>query len=68
MTCNVGTIDRALRFILGVVLLAMVFAGPQTPWGWLGLVLIGTAAFRFCPAYTLIGFKTCADSGATTKA
>ena len=35
---NEGTIDRVLRVGLGVALIALVFVGPQTPWGWLGLV------------------------------
>lgn len=57
---NVGTIDRILRAIVGLVLVALVFVGPQTPWGWIGLIPLATAAFRFCPAYTLLGIRTCA--------
>ena len=59
MPVNVGTIDRALRAIAGLVLIALVFVGPQTPWGWIGLVPLLTAVIGFCPAYTLLGIKTC---------
>ena len=55
---NVGIIDRALRITLGTVLIALVFVGPQTPWGWLGLIPLGTALIGFCPAYRLFGICT----------
>ena len=51
MKKNMGGIDRILRGIVGVILIALVFVGPQTPWGWLGLIPLGTAIFSFCPAY-----------------
>jgi len=56
---NVGKTDRLIRFILGIVMLSLVFIGPQTLWGLLGLVLILTAAFNFCPIYRLLGMNTC---------
>ena len=59
MPCNEGQVDRALRVIVGLVLLAMVFVGPQTPWGWVGLVPLLTGIFGFCPAYKLLGINTC---------
>ena len=59
MNKNVGGIDRALRVIVGVALLAMVFVGPQTPWGWIGIVPLVTALIGWCPAYSLFGIKTC---------
>ncbi len=59
MPINVGTIDRALRAIVGLVLIALVFVGPQTAWGWIGLVPLLTAVVGFCPAYTLFGVKSC---------
>ncbi len=67
---NVGSLDRTLRFILGLLLVI----APFTPWtaglfaGWgswayalpaIGLVMLATAIFRFCPAYTLFGIRTC---------
>ena len=58
MKANVGKTDRILRIIVGVVLIALVFVGPQTPWGWIGLVPLITALIGFCPAYTLLGMRT----------
>jgi hypothetical protein len=65
---NVGSLDRTLRFILGAVLVAAPFLlaetfAPLGAWrfavvGW-GVVMLGTALFRFCPAYTLLGIRTC---------
>lgn len=59
MTRNVGTIDRTLRVILGLGLISLVFIGPQTNWGWLGLIPLATAAIGWCPPYALLGFSTC---------
>lgn len=56
---NEGTIDRVLRVGLGVALIALVFVGPQTPWGWLGLVPLITGVVGFCPLYRLVGVNTC---------
>ena len=56
---NVGGIDRTLRIVLGIVLIALVFVGPKTPWGWIGLVPLLTGFTRSCPLYSLLGFNTC---------
>jgi hypothetical protein len=67
---NVGTIDRGVRFLAGLVLIALSFLPPSTPvfaglgvWRWVfaaaGVVMLATAALRFCPAYTLLGVNTC---------
>ncbi|MBF9045548.1 DUF2892 domain-containing protein [Rhodobacterales bacterium LSUCC0031] len=60
MSRNEGMIDRALRVVLGLGLLALVFFGPQTPWGWIGLVPLVTGLVGFCPLYRLLGINTCA--------
>ncbi|HRK24686.1 MAG TPA: DUF2892 domain-containing protein [Beijerinckiaceae bacterium] len=59
MTQNVGGIDRALRIIIGLVLLSLVFVGPQTAWGWVGIVPLATGLIGWCPPYSLFGFNTC---------
>jgi hypothetical protein len=59
MTPNVGSADRTIRIIAGLVLLSLVFVGPKTLWGLVGLVPLGTALLRWCPAYTLFGIRTC---------
>jgi len=56
---NEGKIDRALRIVVGLVLIALVFVGPQTAWGWIGLVPLVTGLVGFCPAYRLLGMNTC---------
>ncbi|WP_407696996.1 YgaP family membrane protein [Skermanella mucosa] len=56
---NMGMIDRALRIVAGLVLISLVFVGPQSPWGWIGVVPLLTAFIGFCPAYTLLGIRTC---------
>jgi hypothetical protein len=55
---NVGTADRMLRIILGIGLLSLVFIGPQTPWGWLGLVPLFTGLMRTCPLYSVFGWNS----------
>lgn len=59
MTRNMGSADRIIRGIVGVVLLALVFVGPQTAWGWIGVVPLATALMGNCPAYSIFGIKTC---------
>lgn len=55
---NVGNTDRAVRIIVGLVILSLAFVGPKTPWGYLGLVLIITGLIRWCPAYMPFGFSS----------
>ena len=59
MARNEGTLDRALRVIVGLVLIALVFVGPQTPWGWVGLVPLLTGLVGMCPLYSILGINTC---------
>ena len=56
---NVGNIDRALRIVLGLGLLSLVFVGPKTYRGLIGLIPLATALMKTCPAYTLIAASTC---------
>lgn len=56
---NVGGIDRTLRIVLGLVLILLVFVGPQTPLGWIGVVPLLTGLMRTCPLYSLLGMNTC---------
>jgi len=56
---NVGTADRIIRLVVGLALIALVFVGPQTPWGWIGVILLGTALVNWCPIYAVLGIKTC---------
>jgi len=56
---NVGQIDKIIRIVVGLALIALVFVGPQTPWGWIGVILLATGLAGFCPAYKLLGINTC---------
>jgi hypothetical protein len=59
MKANVGGVDRILRTIVGLVLIGLVMSGTIGVWGWVGVVFIATGVFSFCPAYRLMGIKTC---------
>ncbi len=59
MSTNVGGIDKILRIIIGLILLSLVFIGPQTLWGWIGIVPLATGLINWCPLYSLLGFTTC---------
>jgi hypothetical protein len=57
-TKNIGTTDRAIRGVVGIVLIALAITGNLTSWGWIGIVPLVTALLSWCPADTLLGFKT----------
>lgn len=59
MTRNEGNLDRALRIIAGLALISLVFIGPQTAWGWIGLVPLITGLVGMCPLYSILGINTC---------
>ncbi len=59
MSINEGGIDRILRIVVGLALIAIVFVGPKTPFGWIGVVPLLTGLIGWCPAYMLFGIKTC---------
>lgn len=70
MSPNVGTIDRTLRATLGAVLLLLaffsslpLFAAPLVQYGaaLIGVVMLATSAFKICPLYSVLGFKTCKE-------
>jgi hypothetical protein len=56
---NEGAVDRVLRIAGGAVLLSLVFIGPQTAWGWIGLVPLLTGIVGSCPVYSVLGWNTC---------
>lgn len=59
MQKNVGSAERVIRIIAGLGLISLVFIGPQTPWGWIGLLPIATGLTGWCPPYSLFGINTC---------
>lgn len=58
MKANVGGIDRILRVLAGVALIAWALLGGPV-WAWIGVVPLATGALRFCPLYPLLGLNTC---------
>lgn len=63
MKTNVRGIDRILRILIGVVLIALTATGVIGVWGWIGVLPLATGLVGFCPAYSLLGFKGCPLSG-----
>lgn len=59
MKTNMGTIDRVLRLVVGLVLLYLAFTGAIGLWGYIGIVPVVTALVGFCPLYRIIGIQTC---------
>lgn len=60
MAKNMGTIDRALRVIVGIIMLVMYFTRPEASWLWLiGIVPLATGLLGSCPAYSIFGMNTC---------
>lgn len=60
MKPNVGGIDRILRIVAGLVLVALAATDTVGWWGWLGLILLGTGLTSRCPPYAMLGVNTCA--------
>ena len=59
MKTNEGTIDRALRVAVGILLLALTLTNTIGMWGWIGVVPLLTGAIGWCPLYTVFGINTC---------
>lgn len=59
MKANVGSIDRAIRILIGLALIAATLFGAIGAWGWFGVISLVTGVFRFCPAYVPFGLRTC---------
>lgn len=59
MKLNVGTIDKGLRIIAGIVLIALTLMGTIGVWGWIGVVPLVTGLMGYCPLYQVIGVNTC---------
>lgn len=67
MQANVGTIDRILRIVIGLVLIGLAATGGIGAWGWIGVLPLLTGIVRVCPAYSILGVKTCSTPKAGAK-
>ncbi len=54
----VGSLDRGVRIVLGLALIALVFIGPQSPWGWIGVIPLVTGLIGWCLLYRIFGVST----------
>ncbi len=68
MTLNEAPWDRIARVALGLVLIAIVFVGPKTALGWIGVVPLLTGLVGFCPLYRLFHVSTAQPGGGTGRA
>lgn len=67
MQVNVGTVDRVIRIAVGLLLIGLAATGRIGVWGWIGVVPLLTGLVRFCPAYGILGVKTCATPKSDAK-
>ena len=59
MKKNVGSAERVIRVVLGLVVLSLAFIGPKSTWAYLGIIPLATGLIGWCPPYALFGFSTC---------
>ena len=59
MKINEGTLDRTVRVIVGLVLIALAATGKVGAWGWIGVLPLVTGIVGICPAYAIFGMSTC---------
>lgn len=59
MKTNVGSLDRAARVVVGLVLIGLALTGTVGVWGWLGIVPLLTGIIGWCPPYAMLGWNTC---------
>ena len=58
MNKNIGSVDRLIRIIIGIVLIALTINGNIGAWGWIGIIPLATALINFCPLYRILGFSS----------
>jgi hypothetical protein len=59
MKINEAGWDRTLRIVIGLVAISLVFVGPKTMWGLLGIIPLATGVTGSCLLYSLLGVSTC---------
>jgi hypothetical protein len=59
MKKNIGGLEKFIRIVAGLGIISLVFIGPETKWGYLGLVPLATGLIGWCPPYALLGISTC---------
>lgn len=59
MERNIGDVERVVRVVAGLLILSLVFVGPKSLWGLIGIMPILTGLSGWCPPYSLLGINTC---------
>lgn len=59
MKANVGGVDRIVRIVAGLALVAWALLGGGPAWAWIGVAPLATGLINFCPAYSILGISTC---------
>ncbi|MGD0886920.1 MAG: DUF2892 domain-containing protein [Thermodesulfovibrionales bacterium] len=59
MKKNIGSAERIIRGLAGLGIISLVFVGPHSPWGYLGIIPLATAFVGWCPPYALLRISTC---------
>jgi DUF2892 family protein len=56
---NIGNSERVIRVVIGIAILSLAFAGPKSPWAYLGILPVLTGVLGWCPPYAMFGISTC---------
>lgn len=59
MKQNIHNIERGARIVIGLGLISLAFWGPESPWGWIGVIPLATGLLGWCPPYAMLGISTC---------
>ncbi len=59
LATNEGAVDRTIRIVAGIALLSLIWIGPKTLLGLIGLVPLATGILGYCPLYSVFGISTC---------
>ncbi len=59
MKKNIGDIERIIRVAIGLVILSLIFVGPQSLWGLIGILPLVTGLAGWCPSYAMFGISIC---------
>jgi hypothetical protein len=58
MKTNIGSVERPIRILLGLLITSLAFWGPETPWAYVGLIFVATGAVKYCPIWHALGVDT----------
>lgn len=65
LAVTVHPVERVIRVLVGLALLSLVFIGPKTSWGWIGVLPLLSGLSGICPLYSVLGISTCPKKAAS---